>query len=273
MKKQNILIVDDESLTRKALIDGVHWEALGISEIYEAPSVRAAQELLRSHRIDLALIDVEMPEANGIDLLEWIRKELRSEMPCAFLTCHASFDYAQAAVRLQSFDYLLKPVDYVQVESLILRMIGKTLSEQEKQQISEYGRLWLHEKNQESMKREKSAKKPEEIVDELVVYIRSHLSDKLSLTELAYQAGLTPNYLNKVFKGKTGDTVNKFIINERMKLAARMLEEGSVKSYAIAESVGYDNYANFVNMFKKTYGMPPNEYREGLAKPKDDQDN
>ena len=47
-----------------------------------------------------------------------------------------------------------------------------------------------------------------------------------------------------------------------MALAARLLREGKLKSYAIAESLGYDNYANFVNMFKKIYGMSPNAYSE-----------
>lgn len=262
MEKPNILIVDDENLTRKALIDGVRWEELGIGQIFEAASVRAAQELLKAQRIDLALIDVEMPEGSGIDLLEWIRGELESEVPCAFLTCHASFPYAQAAVRLQCFDYLLKPMDYLEVENLILRMIGRSRQELEQRQISEYGRQWLHEKDKESRKHEKSTGSPQETVDGLIVYIRAHLSDKLSLTELAYNVGMTPNYLNKIFKSITGDTVNKFIINERMELAAVLLEEGKVKSYAIAESLGYDNYANFVNMFKKTYGVSPNEYRE-----------
>lgn len=264
MEKPNVLLVDDESITRRALKEGVGWEELGIGMVFEASSMGMAQGILQRERIDLALIDVEMPEGSGIELLEWIRGELHSQIPCAFLTCHASFPYAQAAVRLQCFDYLLKPMEYAQVEELVLKMIGRSRDATEQRQISEYGRQWLSEKSQESKKHEKYTGDPKEAVEELVVYIRSHLSEKLSLSELAYRAGMTPNYLNKVFKDKAGDTVNKFIINERMKLAARMLEEGKVKSYAIAEYLGYDNYANFVNMFKKTYGVSPNEYREKM---------
>lgn len=47
-----------------------------------------------------------------------------------------------------------------------------------------------------------------------------------------------------------------------MALAAQLLLEGNLKSYAIAESLGYDNYANFVNMFKKIYGKSPNTFQE-----------
>lgn len=261
METQNIIIVDDENLTRKALLDGVHWDALGVGQIYEAASAAAAKRILMSQKIDIALIDVEMPEESGIELLEWIRNVLHADMPCAFLTCHASFDYARAAVRLKSFDYLLKPMNYTEVEDLILRMIGTSRSELEQRKISKYGRQWLLERAEATHKHEKCAQKTEEIVDALVVYIRAHLSERLSLTDLAWQAGLNPNYLNKVFKARVGETVNKFIIKERMQLAARLLEEGQAKSYAIAESLGYDNYANFVNMFKKTFGVSPGDYR------------
>lgn len=264
MEKHNILIVDDENLTRRALLNGVNWEILGIGKIYEAASARSAKDILKSQRIDLALIDVEMPEENGLELLKWIHKELNSHIPCAFLTCHASFHYAQTAIRYGCFEYLLKPMDYVQVEELVLRMIGKSKTELEQKQMNEYGKQWLHEREEDGHKYEKCACNTEEIIDESVHYIRSRLSEKLSLTDLAYRAGLNPNYFNKVFKCRVGDTVNKYIINERMKIAATLLKEGKLKSYAIAESLGYDNYANFVNMFKKTYGVSPNAYIENL---------
>lgn len=260
MKTYDILIVDDESLTRKALLDGVDWQALEIDHIYEAGSAESAREILQSRQIDLALIDVEMPKESGLDLLQWIREELKAEIPCAFLTCHASFVYAQKAMKYDCFDYLLKPMDYAEVENLILRMIGKARKESESKEIKEYGEQWLKEHKEESQKHEKCACNTEAIIDESLVYIKSHLSEKLSLTDLAYRAGLNPNYFNKVFKARAGDTVNKYIINEKMKLAAKLLEEGNLKAYAIAESLGYDNYANFVNMFKKTYGEAPGTY-------------
>ena len=262
MENYTILIVDDENLTRKALIKGIQWEAIGIDRILEAGSAAQARKVFETETPDLVLIDVEMPGESGIDLLEWIRTEVSESLPCAFLTCHASFNYAQHALRLGSFDYLLKPAAHEEVESLILRMIGKSQLDEEEKQISEYGRRWLSEREQEGKRHEKTALSTEEIVDETIAYIRSHLSEKLSLSGLSHEAGLNPNYFSKVFKERAGDTVNQFIIKEKMALAARLILEGNIKSYAIAESLGYDNYANFVNMFKKTYGMSPNAYAD-----------
>ena len=262
MDTDTILIVDDEGLTRRALLSGVHWDELGISRVLEAGSAAAAKEILKQEKVDLALIDVEMPGETGIQLLEWIRRELGDNLTCAFLTCHASFDYAQHALRLGSFDYVLKPVDFEEVENLILRMVGRTRKVRETQQIASYGRQWLQERVDEGHKYEKSGSSAKEIVDQSVAYIRSHLSEKLSLSTLARDAAMNPNYFNKVFKEQMGDTVNQFIIKEKMALAAQLLLEGNLKSYAIAESLGYDNYANFVNMFKKIYGKSPNTFQE-----------
>lgn len=266
MDKMSILIVDDEALTRKSLIAGVDWERLNIGDIYEAYSAEFAKRIILGNRIDIILLDVEMPGENGIEFLEWIRNEARLNVPCAFLTCHASFEYAQAAMKLHGFDYLLKPMNYWEVEDLILRMCGNSKEQVEKQRVEKYGKQWIQEKTDEGHKYEKEPSNTKEIINELIVYIRAHMSEKLVLTDLAYHAGLNPNYLNKVFKQETGTTVNKFIINERMQLAAELLKEGKLKSYAIAITVGYDNYANFVNMFKKTYGVSPNAYQEANTK-------
>jgi len=262
MDTNTILVVDDENLTRRALIQGIRWEELGIDRVLEAGSSAQAKELFKTEKIDIVLADIEMPGESGLELVKWIKENVDWVLPCAFLTCHASFDYAREAVHLGSFDYMLKPVDFKEVEELILRMTNRSRIMQEHKRMDEYGHRWLHEKEAEGRQFEKNAASTEEIVDNTISYIRSHLSEKLSLSELSHAAGLNPNYFNKVFKERAGDTVNQFIIKEKMGLAAQLLTEGNLKSYAIALSLGYDNYANFVNMFKKTYGVSPNAYAE-----------
>ncbi len=263
MKTFTLLIVDDESISRKALIAGVNWEKLGIGRVLDVPSAGAAKKVLREEKVDLALIDIEMPGMSGLDLLEWIRKDAGLSIPCAFLTCHASFDYARTAIRLECFDYLLKPAVPAEVEDLVRRMVESFADDAERRQVEEYGRRYLQEKELDGKKYEKDPPNTPALIDEQVRFIRTHLSERLSLTDLAARAGLNPNYFNKLFKARTGETVNKFIINERMQLAARLLQEGNLKAYAVAELVGYDNYSHFVNMFKKTYGVSPEQWRGG----------
>jgi YesN/AraC family two-component response regulator len=262
MKKRTILIVDDEPIARKALISAVTWEKFGIDRIFDVGSAAAAKEILEKETVDFALIDIEMPVENGLQFVEWMRTTKGLQIPCAFLTCHASFDYAKQAIRLNCMDYLLKPANQTEIEALISKMLESQFEKNEREEYEKYGKQWILEKEQEGHRHEKQVSNTDEIVEELVDYIRLNIASDLNLTKLAKHASLNLNYLNRVFKKQTGETINKFIINERMQLAARLLKEGNLKSYAVAEMVGYNNYTNFVNMFKKTYGISPSSYAD-----------
>lgn len=99
------------------------------------------------------------------------------------------------------------------------------------------------------------------IAEKTASYILGHLSDKLSVEDLAFRAHLNPDYLNRVFKKAKGISINKFIINQRMSLAMELMK-GGLSATAAAQEVGYQNYANFVNMFKKVYGKLPSQLGE-----------
>lgn len=261
MRALTILIVDDEKISRDAFLSGVNWKALGIGRVLEAASAQSARELFRSEKIDLMLTDIEMPQESGLELLAWVRREAKLKIPCAILTCHNSFPFAQEALRLECFDYLLKPVEFQEVEKLIRKMIDSYLDETKQQIAAEYGRQYLLETQLQEKQDSGAPQDLDEIIDAQIVYIRSHLQSRLLLPELADQAGYNLHYYNRVFKEKTGVPVKRFIAQERMKLAGQLLREGSLKAYAISKLVGYDNYSHFVNMFKKTYGVTPDQYR------------
>ena len=98
----NLLIVDDEMVAIKGMMDGVNWKACGIDgSIWTACSAERALQIIRAQQVDIMLCDIEMPGDSGIDLLRMIR-ESNQEIACIFLTCHASFEYAQEAISLGS---------------------------------------------------------------------------------------------------------------------------------------------------------------------------
>ncbi|HIW34072.1 MAG TPA: helix-turn-helix domain-containing protein [Candidatus Paenibacillus intestinavium] len=107
----NLLIVDDEEIAIRGIMKGIQWDKLHYHEIYTAMDVEEAQEMMRMHQVHVVLSDIDMPGQNGLDLLEWMNEHA---MNCVtlFLTGHADFKYAQQAVQLSSFKYLLKPIDH-----------------------------------------------------------------------------------------------------------------------------------------------------------------
>lgn len=105
----NVLIVDDDEVLIKKITEGIDWESIGVVSVLEANNIRKAKLILEKLPVHILLTDIEMPQGNGLELLEWIRaKNLPVE--CIVLSSYAYFAYAQKAIQLQSKEYLLKPV-------------------------------------------------------------------------------------------------------------------------------------------------------------------
>jgi two-component system, response regulator YesN len=146
-----VLLVDDEIFAVKGVISGIDWTSLGITEIYEAYHAQGAKERLLSTAVDLVICDIEMPEENGIELVRWMKTHV-PDVVTVFLTCHADFSFAQKAIHLGSFDYLLKPVVYSDLEA-VLRNALDTLEEERSlkvtsEQLKKYEKKWQSKKSE-----------------------------------------------------------------------------------------------------------------------------
>ena len=115
-----VLIVDDQPDVVNGEKQGVNWEKIGVQTILTAYSVPEAEKLLLEKKVDVLLCDIEMPPRNGLELLNLIR-EKKMETRCIFLSAHAEFIYAQEAIRLGGFDYILQPAPYSEIENAVSR--------------------------------------------------------------------------------------------------------------------------------------------------------
>ncbi|MCM3632696.1 helix-turn-helix domain-containing protein [Paenibacillus camelliae] len=111
----NLLIVDDEEIAIRGIVKGIKWEELPYENIYTAMDADEAQDIMRAKKVHVVLSDIDMPNQNGLELLEWINEQF-PHCVTLFLTGHADFKYAQQAVQLSSFNYLLKPIDHRQLQ-------------------------------------------------------------------------------------------------------------------------------------------------------------
>jgi DNA-binding response OmpR family regulator len=124
MTRQNsILIVDDEDPLRLSLSLILKKENYRVET---AANAEAALERLQSHEYNLMFLDLNMPGMSGIDLLLKIHKQF-PHMPVLILTAHAALESAIQAVRLGARDYLVKPVEPVE----ILTRVSEILAERE----------------------------------------------------------------------------------------------------------------------------------------------
>ena len=100
-----ILIVDDDAAFRGSLAETVG--DLG-HEVLEAGSTAAGLTLLAAHAVDAAIVDLRMPDEDGLVFLQ--RAPAIAAIPCIMLTAYASGDNTIEAIRLGAFDHLTKPV-------------------------------------------------------------------------------------------------------------------------------------------------------------------
>lgn len=94
-------------------------------------------------------------------------------------------------------------------------------------------------------------------------YIQSHLTEPLTLKEIADAADLSPTYFSAVFKQVNGITLWEYINKRRIELAMQIFDSKSSDSILdIAFKCGFNNTANFNKMFRKYTGRTPSEYRK-----------
>jgi len=123
----NVMIVDDEkdfvSILSKRL------EAMG-ERVHQAYTGKECLKKLEDNNIDVVVLDILMPEMNGIETL----KEIKKRFPLVeviLLTGHGSAETAVEGMKLGAFDYLLKPTDF---EDLLEKLEGARKKKDEQQE-------------------------------------------------------------------------------------------------------------------------------------------
>lgn len=120
-RKYNVLIVDDEFLARKLLSEYVS-KVDYLQLIDTCSDATKAMEVLHKEQIDILLLDIQMPDISGMEMLKLIDKK-----PSVILTTAYS-EYAVDAFSLGVIDYLLKPFDYARFLQAINKAVNVNTS-------------------------------------------------------------------------------------------------------------------------------------------------
>jgi two-component system response regulator AtoC len=113
----HVLIVDDDLNTRDALVEITAAEGFTSAV---AASIHDAKLQIARQRPDVVLIDLKLPDGNGLDLFNDI--EARSTTEIVLITGHASLETAVDALRLGAADYLTKPINFRRLKALLSRV-------------------------------------------------------------------------------------------------------------------------------------------------------
>ncbi|MDX8045225.1 Ada metal-binding domain-containing protein [Gracilibacillus sp. S3-1-1] len=101
----------------------------------------------------------------------------------------------------------------------------------------------------------------QEIVDVTINYLKQHYQEKLTLNYIAFQIGVSPYYLSRIFTEKLNISPLKYLESIRIREAQQLLLNTVHNSTEICFQVGYNNFSSFYRHFKKNCGCSPSQYR------------
>ena len=141
-----VLVIDDQIHVVDGILSEVDWERLGIDTVWKAYSAAEARGIFLLNQVDIMLCDIEMPGENGLSLLKWTIDQ-GMETECIFLTAHADFVYARTAMQLGSFDYILQPVRYEEVEAVLHKAAEKIRENRNARQLENTRKLVVEQRD------------------------------------------------------------------------------------------------------------------------------
>ncbi|MFC7678848.1 response regulator [Paenibacillus sp. GCM10028914] len=248
-----LLLVDDEAIIIRGIRSFVDFDALSISEVFEASNGKSALEIFKAHEPELILADINMPKMNGLDFASAV-KELKPNVKIALITGYDYFDYAVTALKAGVDDYVLKPVSKKDIQQTLQKLIAKR---QQADNDIEVSRLVQDlKKNADAIDDTGyKAKIKQEIEDNIA-------NVEFSLSYLAKQLALSTSYLSSLFKRLYGQTFQEYMLTIRLERAKILLLSTHMKIYEIAAAVGFDDPNYLSASFKRKFMLSPNQFRE-----------
>lgn len=121
MDKYEVLLVDDEEEVIQVIMKKINWEGLGFSVIGYANNGVKALEMVEEFQPDIVMTDIKMPYMDGMELARRIKTEFPATKILIF-TGFDEFEYAKAAVHLEVEEYILKPVNSLELTNVFTQM-------------------------------------------------------------------------------------------------------------------------------------------------------
>ena len=112
--------------------------------------------------------------------------------------------------------------------------------------------------------KEHSLSKYSPIVKQALTFINLNLSSNLTVKKVAYEIGLSPDYLTRLFKKELGTNIITYINQKRIYTSLKLLKSTDLSIGEIGDLIGLNNTSYFYTLFKKEIGISPKQYRNSL---------
>lgn len=275
-----VLLVDDEQIERMALAKRIEKYYGDIVNIYQAVNGREAVDMCSEQKNDIIIMDISMPEMNGVMAARYIR-QMDEECSIIFLSAYDDFSYARNAIKVKALDYLLKPCDIsdlLAVMDMAIQKIDKKNTQKEVSAMADdrslgYINMEIHDNlnendyiNYYNGTRADNNRNTDEkaTAGQMKEYVENNYMYDISMQEAAQTMGYSDAYFSKLFKQYFNQNFTAYLTEYRMKKAKQLLSDTNESIKDISRMVGYTDSNYFAKIFKRIVGEIPSKYREKL---------
>lgn len=244
-----VLIVEDEILEQDFLKTIVLEDLSPEDTLLTCESGVQAVKLAKQYRPNIIIMDVMIPEMDGLSAIQEIRKFLPS-VCITILSAYADFPNAQKAIKLGVFEYQLKPIKPKVFKEVFHRMLDS---------VAEYS-VPLEEKSENTFIEQTEYQ--HNFIEDSVKYIKEQFKERLTLEMVASKVFMNPKYFSHVFKKEIGTSFTEYVINLKIQYACRLLETTNYPAYRISIECGFSDPSYFNRVFSAKMNMTPNIYRK-----------
>ena len=262
-----VLLADDEQIERMALAKRLHKHFGDSLVIWQAADGNEAVRLCFKERCQIVIMDISMPELNGVEAAEQIRR-LDEDCEIIFLTAYDEFSYAKRAIAIHALDYLLKPCEEEELTAVMEEAVGRI---QKREQLEKL-------QMEQEMPEETGAEMPEPDLEEepdepdrlgqaaekIRRYIRKNYMKDISMQDAARMMNYSDAYFCKLFKQCFDQNFTAYLARFRINEARRLLQDKNASVREVSMLVGYYDANYFAKVFKRIAGMNPSEYRDSF---------
>jgi len=248
-----VLIAEDEIWVAKNLCRIVNWSDYYMQVEHIATDGIEALRLAKENLPDLIITDYRMPGMDGLELIRQY-KEINPDAVCIVLSGYSDFEYVQKALRLSVLDYLLKPIDNVNLEETLLRAVAILHNSGNETNNSKISEASLDQM------------KMNPYISEAIAYIDDYYQQDITLSFLADKLSLSESYLSDMFSRVTNTTLSRYLASVRVEKAKQLLLYTDYTLEIIASRTGFKEYRHFLSTFKRLCEETPSQFRKKNSK-------
>ncbi|MCJ2541502.1 response regulator transcription factor [Thermostichus vulcanus] len=252
-----VLVIEDEPRTRQIFLHCLQLEGF---EVFGAENGRLGLEQARTHRPDLIICDIMMPELDGYQVLQTLQQDPTTAwIPVIFLTAKVARQDVRQGMVLGADDYLTKPCTVDEFLTTINARLRKQAFLHHRASLT--SAINTADSHSTDSKRDFQYPTHPKLAA-VFEYIEAHYAEPIDLTDVARAVGYSPAYLTTLLRKQTGHSVKDWITERRMAEARRLLRHSQASIKHVGQAVGYVDPAYFARHFRQRHGIPPLLWRE-----------